>query len=226
MDLNFPPMDGSRKCWRVNGITYYWRNGQLICRTSKNEKRTSRKDENGKELPLRSPAQEKSSSVFSEAQAMTKAYFLAHGHLLIWVVAPKTKPGQSSWALHRHLNKAAYIPDEGVRYFNSYRFSHGILEFPDNFTVRREGWHITLEWEDDRDQPAAAAGDLLFVGYFHEGYPRSPLLVPVTGATRGEQRAEFDIPPLDQPDGGALHLYPFFGRADKSAYAGSYYMRC
>ena len=195
-------MDGSRKCWRVNGITYYWRNGQLICRTSKNEKRAPRKDENGKELPLRSPAQEKSSSVFSEAQAMTKAYFLAHGHLLIWVVAPKTKPGQSSWALHRHLNKAAYVPDEGVRYF------------------------VTLEWEDDRDHPAAAAGDLLFVGYFHGGYPRSPLLVPATGATRGEQRAEFDIPPLDQPDGGVLHLYPFFGRADKSAYAGSYYMRC
>lgn len=185
---------------RVDGYTYFMRGGKLVVMKSKRDKQKERTE-----------LQEASSARFTEARKMWKVYRLSTGALPIWSVMAREVGMAKSDALFHRMNGACFRPGEGVWSFPTFQFSTGTLEMPVLTVAKREGWTVELEWAADGELGPSRAADRVYVGYFFDTLPRTPLMIEAVGVRRRDGRAVVEIPPVDQPDDTPLHLYPFFG---------------
>ena len=99
----------------------------------------------------------------------------------------------------------------------------GTLEAPVITNSERNGWTVTLNWENGIDCPKASASDQVFVGYFYDTLRRSPCLLRDIPARRGDEGVTIEIPSGDQPEGTPLHLYLFFGDSELARFSPSEY---
>ena len=98
------------------------------------------------------------------------------------------------------------------------------LLFPPVITgTERNGWTVTLNWENGIDCPKASASDQVFVGYFYDTLRRSPCLLRDIPARRGDESVTIEIPSGDQSEGTPLHLYLFFGDSELARFSPSEY---
>lgn len=197
---------------RMEGMTYYVRNGKLQACASKRGKRTERTE---KEVA----ANER----FTEMRTLWKMYRRAAGNLPVWRMAAREAGAAKSDSLFHSLNGACVRAGEGVWAFPAFRFAAGSLDVPVVTGVERKGWQVTLEWECDDMQAEARKEDRVYVGYFYGTQPQVPQLLALEGVCRQDGRAVADIPPMGQPDGTPLHLYLFFGTVDNDRFSPSVY---
>ena len=100
----------------------------------------------------------------------------------------------------------------------------GTLDAPVITCTERNGWTVTLRWENDVDCPKANAADQVYLGYFYGTLPRSPQFITCINAHRGDGEVTVEIPPAKQPDGTPLHLYLFFGNENPNRFSPSEYV--
>lgn len=197
---------------RVEGMTYYVRNGKLQACASKRGKREKRTEN-----------EVASSDHFTEVRALWRMYRRAVGVLPVWRVAARETGAAKSDSLFHSLNGACVRAGEGVWAFPAFRFAAGSLDMPVVTGAEREGWQVTLEWEGDGAQAEARKEDRVYVGYFYGTQPQVPQLLAPANVCRRDGRAVVDIPPMGQPEGTPLHLYLFFGTADDKRFSPSVY---
>jgi len=196
---------------RLDGVTYYLRNGRVCVRPSHHKKR-------GK----RSEAELATTGRFVEMRKLWTMYRRAVGELPVWRVAARgVGAGQGDTLFHR-LNAGCVRGGEGVWAFPAFRFAAGSLDMP----VLREAWRergtVTLEWEVDEDHAGARWSDRVYVGYFYDAEPRVPGLVEAS-TQRVAGQATVEIPLLEERADAALHLYLFFGNEDGTRFSPSVY---
>ena len=126
-------------------------------------------------------------------------------------------------SLFHSTNGGCLLPGKGVWAFKTFRFSMGTLEAPVITNSERNGWTVTLNWENGIDCPKASASDQVFVGYFYDTLRRSPCLLRDIPARRGDESVTIEIPSGDQPEGTPLHLYLFFGDSELARFSPSEY---
>ena len=103
--------------------------------------------------------------------------------------------GFKSDSLFHSTNGGCLLPGKGVWAFKTFRFSMGTLEAPVITNSERNGWTVTLNWENGIDCPKASASDQVFVGYFYDTLRRSPCLLRDIPARRGDESVTIEIPP-------------------------------
>ena len=197
---------------RMEGMTYYVRNGKLQACASKRGRRKVRTE---KEVAA--------NDRFSEVRTLWRMYRRAAGELPVWRMAAREAGAAKSDSLFHSLNGACVRAGEGVWAFPAFRFAAGALEMPVVTGVAREGWRVTLEWEYDGAHAEARDGDRVYVGYFYGTQPQVPQLAVAEGVCRKDGRAVVDIPPMGQPEGTPLHLYLFFGTERNDRFSPSVY---
>ena len=197
---------------KMDGVTFYLYGGTVRkCKSKRGPKKS------------RTEGEEKSSSQFTEVRKMWRIYRRATGELPIWRAwARATGIAKSDSAFHS-VNGGCLRPGKGVWAFPTFRFSMGTLEAPVITDVARDGWTVTLRWENDADRPKASASDQVFVGYFYDTLRRSPCLLRDIPARRGDESVTIEIPSGDQPEGTPLHLYLFFGDSELARFSPSEY---
>lgn len=194
--------------------TYYLYGGKIRkCKSKRGPKRS------------RTEQELQSSNCFTEARKMWTVYRRAIGALPIWrIMARETGISKSDSAFHS-INSGCFRPGEGVWAFQTFRFSAGSLNAPVISGAERNGWSVTLRWENDRDTPKARASDQVFVGYFYDTLRRSPQLIHNSITCRGDGKITVEIPPVNQPEGTPLHLYLFFGTEEQDRFSPSEYVK-
>lgn len=132
----------------------------------------------------------------------------------------------------RGFQERLFIPFNQRRVPTPRQRSMGIQNFPFFFGntrspvitgTERNGWTVTLNWENGIDCPKASASDQVFVGYFYDTLRRSPCLLRDIPARRGDENVTIEIPSGDQPEGTPLHLYLFFGDSELARFSPSEY---
>lgn len=197
---------------RMEGMTYYVRNGKLQACASKRGRRKVRTE---KEVAA--------NDRFSEVRTLWRMYRRAAGELPVWRMAAREAGAAKSDSLFHSLNGACVRAGEGVWAFPAFRFAAGSLEMPVVTGVAREGWRVTLEWEYDGAHAEARDGDRVYVGYFYGTQPQVPQLAVAEGVCWKDGRVVVDIPPMGQPEGTPLHLYLFFGTERNDRFSPSVY---
>ena len=198
---------------RVGGITYYLQYGKVRACLSSRKKRTHR-----------SEAEIASSSRFAEARKLWKMYRRGVGELPVWQAAARLW-GKKSDSLFHSLNVGCLSPGIGVRDFSLFHFSLGALDPSPIVKLRRQGWQFSFSWPVDDSRPSAAWDDRVYVGYFYDTYPGTPLLMALEGITRKHGYAFFTLPDNGQPADTPVHLYVFFGNAEGTAFSSSVYLK-
>ena len=198
---------------RIDGVTYY-RHGNKVraCKSQRGPRKVRREGE------------EESSNRFTEVRKMWRIYRRAIGDLPIWRVMAKETGGNKSDSLFHSQNGGCFRPGMGVWAFPTFCFSVGTLDAPVITGAVREGWSVTLNWENDIDRPKAGNSDRVYVGYFYDTEPRAPQMLSCWGACRGDGTVTVDIPSAGQPDGTRLHLYLFFGNEMSNRFSPSGYV--
>ena len=215
--------DGERrKKWKMDGITYYFKAGKLCQCKSRNPRLREGRKKDGWKL-VKTSAQEKSIAVFRMMVYLKRYYFQQITGIPVWDMAPGVA-GQTRLTKFHHANAEA-CDERGVANYPAFRFSVGPLFRPVNARAERQGWVISVVWENREDRELSRASDWLRVGYFYDSYPTSPRLFPGVVARREECRAEFTIPDSGLASTETLHLYLFFSRQDKVAFSESTYLR-
>ena len=214
--------DGERrKKWKMDGITYYFKAGKLCQCKSRNPRLREGRKKDGRKL-VKTSAQEKSIAVFRMMVYLKRYYFQQITGIPVWDMAPGVA-GQTRLTKFHHANAEA-CDERGLANYPAFRFSVGPLFRPVNARADRQGWVISVVWENREDRELSRASDWLRVGYFYDSYPTSPRLFPGVVA-REECRAEFTIPDSGLASTETLHLYLFFSRQDKVAFSESTYLR-
>lgn len=208
--------------WRVGGITYYYMAGKLVRCGSKKTRLREGKKKDGTPL-VATPEQEKARAVFKMMVSLKRYYFKQIKGLPVWDLVPGEE-GQNRLAKFHHANSEA-CDERGVANYPAFRFSVGRLFRPVNIRASREGWVITVTWENREDRESSRLSDWLRVGYFYDSFPRSPRLLPEVVAKRGDCQAKFSIPDSGLPVTEVLHLYLFFSRRDRIAFSTSKHLR-
>lgn len=214
MDINSPLLlallaQGSIK---MDGYTYY-KHGNKV-RTCKSQRGAKKSRSEGEQL---------SSDRFTEARKMWRVYRRAIGGLPIWTVWAREAGYAKSDSAFHSVNGGCLRPGGGVWAFPTFRFSMGKLQAPVITDVKREGWRVTLRWQNAIDCPKASLSDQVHVGYFYDTLPGSPQLISCPDVTRADETVSFNFPPVDQPDGTPLHLYLFFGNEQSDRFSPSEY---
>ena len=198
---------------RSDGVTYFLQGGQVrTCKTKRGPKKS------------RSEGEEQSSNRFTEVRKMWRVYRRATGGLPIWSVWARETGAPKSDTLFHSVNGSCFRPGEGVWAFSTFRFSMGTLDAPVITSTERDGWSVTLRWENDVDCPKASAADQVYLGYFYGTLPRSPQFITCINAHRGDSEVTVEIPSAKQPDGTPLHLYLFFGNENPNRFSPSEYV--
>ena len=115
------------------------------CKTKRGPKKT------------RTEGEEQSSNRFTEVRKMWRVYRRAIGGLPIWSVWARQTGAPKSDTLFHSVNGSCFRPGEGVWAFPTFRFSMGTLDAPVITCTERNGWTVTLRWENDVDCPKANA---------------------------------------------------------------------
>ena len=197
---------------RMEGVTYYMRNGRLCVRPSRYRKRKKR-----------TTAEEAASNRFTEVRKFWTLYRRALGDLPVWRVAAREQGANQGDTLFHRLNSGCIRGGEGVWAFPAFRFSTGSLDMPALRSAGREGEKVVLEWEVDEDRAGARWSDRVYVGYFHDADPRVPRLVVAEGVCRQDGGAVLAIPPAEGVSEGPLHVYLFFGNEEGTRFSPSVY---
>lgn len=198
---------------KMDGYTYFLYGGKIRkCKS----KRGSRKS--------RTEGERQTTARFTEIRKMWKIYRRAIGDLPIWRVEARERGVSKSDSLFHSINGGCLQPGKGVWAFKTFRFSVGTLDAPVITDAEREGWTVTLHWENGIDCPKASASDRAFLGYFYDTLHRSPLLISDSTTHRGDGKITIEIPPVDQPEGTLLHLYLFFGNEELNQFSPSEYV--
>lgn len=197
---------------RIDGVTYFLQGGQVrACKSKRGPKKTRTENE------------KKSSNRFTEIRKMWRVYRRAIGELPIWSVWARETGAPKSDTLFHSVNGNCFRPGEGVWAFPTFRFSMGTLDAPVITSAERNGWQVTLRWENDIDCPKASASDQVYIGYFYGTLPRSPQFICCTNIRRSDSRVTVEIPSAKQPEGTPLHLYLFFGNENPNRFSPSEY---
>ncbi len=199
---------------KSDGYTYFLYGGKLRqCKSKRRPKKT------------RTEGELQVSNRFTEARKMWKIYRRAIGDLPIWRAEARKRGVSKSDSLFHTINNGCLKPGEGVWALKTFRFSVGSLDAPMITNATRDGWKISLQWENGIDCPSASASDRVFVGYFYDSLRRSPCLLHNISACRGDGQATIEIPSGDQPEGTPLHLYLFFGDNELARFSPSEYVQ-
>lgn len=211
---------------RLEGVTYYLRNGRMCARPS-HHRRKKKLSEAARAVTTR----------FTEVRKFWTLYRRALGDLPVWRVAAREQGANQGDTLFHRLNSGCIRGGEGVWAFPAFRFSTGSLDMPALRGARREVDGVVLEWEVDEDRAGARWSDRVYVGYFHGNDPRVPHLAVAEGVCRKDGRAAVAIPPAEEVAGksdGAgkglkggrevpLHVYLFFGNEEGTRFSPSVY---
>lgn len=199
---------------KLDGYTYFLYGGKpRKCKSNRGPKKS------------RTEREKQTSDRFTEARKMWKIYKRAIGDLPIWRVEARERGVAKSDSLFHSINGGCLQPGEGVWAFKTFRFSVGTLDAPVITSSEREGWRVTLHWENGIDCPKANTSDRVFVGYFYDTLHRSPCLLRDIPAQRGDGSTTVKIPSGDQPEGTPLHLYLFFGNKELARFSPSEYIQ-
>ena len=85
----------------------------------------------------------------------------------------------------------------------------GTLEAPVITGTERNGWTVTLNWENGIDCPKASSSDQVFVGYFYDTLRRSPRLLRDIPRSQGRRKRNYRNPLRGSTGRTPLHLYLF-----------------
>lgn len=99
-------------------------------------------------------------------------------------MAKETGVNKSDSLFHSQ-NGGCFRPGMGVWAFPTFCFSVGTLDAPVITGAVREGWSVTLNWENDIDRPKAGNSDRVYVGYFYDTEPSCPANVVLLGSLPG-----------------------------------------
>ena len=148
---------------KADGYTYFLYGGKARkCKSSRGPRKS------------RTEGEKQTTDRFTEVRKMWKIYKRAIGDLPIWRIAARERGVSKSDSLFHSTNGGCLLPGKGVWAFKTFRFSMGTLEAPVITNSERNGWTVTLNWENGIDCPKASASDQVFVGYFYDTLRRSP----------------------------------------------------
>jgi len=198
---------------RIDGISYYMHGNSVRACKSKRAPRKSRTE-----------GEKASSSRFTEVRKIWKVYRLATGALPIWKIWAKETGAAKSDTLFHSVNGGCFRPGEGLWAFSTFRFSMGTLDAPVITMAERNGWTVTIRWENGVDCPKASSSDRVYLGFFYGSQLRAPQFIGNLPARRGDGEVTIEIPPARQPDGIPLHLYLFFGNENPDRFSPSEYI--
>lgn len=198
---------------KLDGVTYYMQGGRVRSCKSKRGKKKSR-----------SEGEQNSSDRFTEARKMWRMYRRATGGLPVWKIRARETGSPKSDTLFHSVNGGCFRPGEGVWAFPTFRFSMGTLDAPVITNTKRDGWKVTIQWENNADCTKTRLSDQVYMGYFYHTLPRSPQFMGHIDARRADGEITVTIPAAGQPDGTPLHLYLFFGSGQQDRFSPSEYV--
>lgn len=198
---------------RMDGVTYFLHNGRIRACLSK---RGSRKVRSDKEV--------ETSNRFSEVRKFWSVYRMAVDNLPVWKVMA-CEIGRMRGDLLFHSVNGGYIdPGKGVREFDRFKFAVGVLDAPKVTEVARDGWKLSLKWENGREWAKAEGDDAVYLGYFYGSQPRAPRMLALDNVCRADGGLQVIMPDGGEPENTELHLYLFFGDRKSERFSPSVYI--
>ncbi len=187
--------------------------------TGKTDKKKTKKPKKGKKK-----RSEKQIACNDEFKAQRELYTTFHAavmevcpawELLAAWLKRVTRSGDNCFQAINHK----YMDGDKVACPALFHFSLGELAIPWDMQATREGDIVLFTWHDTRDYPHARGSDRLVIGILYDDYRDRPVIVE-TRSPRSHGAASII---LDPKYGQRVHVYPFFERANKTAYSDDQY---
>lgn len=195
---------------RVGGVTFYVRKGRVCAQESR------RPAASGKNWVM-TPARERSLRRFRSTRLVSGYLSTVYDGLPVWETAAAVAAPRLTGTNYRERVMSPYYDDAGfVRDFANLVVSEGrVLPSPGMRCEYADGV-VTLRWEAGTESPWSRPTDTLHVFHVRESKPGHMGRAREVTATRGDgvARLELRVAPGDR-----LHVYPFFGRADRSGFS-------
>lgn len=195
---------------RVGGVTFYVRKGRVCAQESR------RPAASGKNWVM-TPARERSLRRFRSTRLVSGYLATVYDGLPVWETAAAVAAPRLTGTNYRERVMSPYYDDAGfVRDFANLVVSEGrVLPSPGMRCEYADGV-VTLRWEAGTESPWSRPTDTLHVFHVRESKPGHMGRAREVTATRGDgvARLELRVAPGDR-----LHVYPFFGRADRSGFS-------
>ena len=195
---------------RVGGVTFYVRKGRVCAQESR------RPAASGKNWVM-TPARERSLRRFRSTRLVSGYLATVYDGLPVWETAAAVAAPRLTGTNYRERVMSPYYDDAGfVRDFANLVVSEGrVLPSPGMRCEYADGV-VTLRWEAGTESPWSRPTDTLHVFHVRESKPGHMGRVREVTAMRadGVVRLELRVAPGDR-----LHVYPFFGRADRSGFS-------
>lgn len=195
---------------RVGGVTFYVRKGRVCAQESR------RPAASGKNWVM-TPARERSLRRFRSTRLVSGYLATVYDGLPVWETAAAVAAPRLTGTNYRERVMSPYYDDAGfVRDFANLVVSEGrVLPSPGMRCEYADGV-VTLRWEAGTESPWSRPTDTLHVFHVRESKPGHMGRAREVTAMRGDgvARLELRVAPGDR-----LHVYPFFGRADRSGFS-------
>lgn len=166
---------------------------------------------------MMTPARERSLRRFRSTRLVSGYLATVYDGLPVWETAAAVAAPRLTGTNYRERVMSPYYDDAGfVRDFANLVVSEGrVLPSPGMRCEYADGV-VTLRWEAGTESPWSRPTDTLHVFHVRESKPGHMGRVREVTATRadGVARLELRVAPGDR-----LHVYPFFGRADRSGFS-------
>lgn len=194
----------------MGGVTFYVRKGRVCAQESR------RPAASGKNWVM-TPARERSLRRFRSTRLVSGYLATVYDGLPVWETAAAVAAPRLTGTNYRERVMSPYYDDAGfVRDFANLVVSEGrVLPSPGMRCEYADGV-VTLRWEAGTESPWSRPTDTLHVFHVRESKPGHMGRAREVTATRGDgvARLELRVAPGDR-----LHVYPFFGRADRSGFS-------
>lgn len=194
----------------MGGVTFYVRKGRVCAQESR------RPAASGKNWVM-TPARERSLRRFRSTRLVSGYLATVYDGLPVWETAAAVAAPRLTGTNYRERVMSPYYDDAGfVRDFANLVVSEGrVLPSPGMRCEYADGV-VTLRWEAGAESPWSRPTDTLHVFHVRESKPGHMGRAREVTATRGDgvARLELRVAPGDR-----LHVYPFFGRADRSGFS-------
>ncbi len=198
---------------RMDGVTYFLHNGRISACPSRRGRYKRMSDK-----------VVEASNRFGEVRKFWSIYRMAVSDLPVWKVMAR-ETGRMRGDLLFHSVNGGYIdPGKGVSEFDRFKFAVGVLDAPKVTEVKRNGWEISIIWENGREWAKAGGDDVAYLGYFYGTQPRAPRMLPLDNICRAESRLQVTVPDGGEPEDTDLHLYLFFGSRKGDRFSSSVYV--
>lgn len=195
---------------RIDGLTFYLRMGQLCCQESQRERVSGRKWQ-------KTEARERTKLFFMAMRWVCSQMKEALGDLPVWRVARQLYAPRMSADNYMHSVLSPYYNVRGwVQDFENLTVSVGELAPARGMKAAWVDGQVTLTWEFEAGMPHAEGTDVLHVLLVREWAAGIPVLVKGLEARRRDGVVSF---PFEFNKAGVLHVYPFWGREDETAFS-------